>query len=279
MLTRPVEKKERRPKSQLSPDELLRRAESPLERVRGWQRFKEELEIAEVEMPAFQIVLWTFIATVVVMWLISAITAGIFAIFGLWVPWGVRAYLKRRLRKRREAFAEQLPDNLQVLSSALRSGHSLVGALSVVVEESAEPSKSGFRRVIADEQLGVPLEDALGVVVYRMDNNDLEQVALVAALQRKTGSSAAEVLDRVTETVRERFELRRLVKTLTAQGRLSRWIVSLLPPALMVVISLINPNYLDPLFSTGGGRLLLVIGTFMVILGSLAIKKIVEIKV
>jgi tight adherence protein B len=278
-IARPEAEAEERTKTKLSHDELLRRAER-LERMRWWTKFKEELEIADVEMPAFQIVLWTGIGTVVVSWLIATITgAGIFAVFGLVVPWTVRSLLKRKLRKKREAFSEQLPDNLQVLASALRAGHSLIGALSVVVEESAEPSRSEFRRVIADEQLGVPLEDALAVVVYRMDNRDLEQVALVAALQRKTGSSAAEVIERVTETVRERFELRRLVNTLTAQGRLSRWIVSLLPPALMAVITVINPHYLDPLFSTGGGRLLLVIGTIMVCMGSLVIKKIVAIEV
>jgi tight adherence protein B len=275
-----AEPEEERRKSQLSSDELLRRAESPFHRVRGWTKFKEELEIAEVEMPALQIVLWTALGTVVVMWLIATLTGvGLFAVFGLVVPWIVRSMLKRKLRKKRDAFAEQLPDNLQVLASALRAGHSLIGALSVVVEESAEPSRSEFRRVIADEQLGVPLEDALSVVVYRMNNKDLEQVALVAALQRRTGSSAAEVIERVTETVRERFELRRLINTLTAQGRLSRWIVSLLPPALMVVITFINPNYLKPLFETSGGRILLVIATFMVIMGSLVIKKIVEIEV
>jgi len=213
------------------------------------------------------------------MWLIAAVTVGIFAVFAFAIPWGVRSLLKRKLRKKRDAFSEQLPDNLQVLASGLRAGHSLVGALSLVVEESDEPSRSEFRRVIADEQLGVPLEEALDVVVHRMDNHDLEQVALVAALQRKTGGSAAEVLDRVTDTIRERFELRRLVKGLTAQGRLSRWIVSLLPLALLGVISLINPSYLDPLFRTSGGRVLLLLGTLMVVTGSLVIKKIVEIKI
>jgi tight adherence protein B len=276
-LTKPGPEKPKR--EQPSPD-VFRFAEGPLEKSQRWTRFKEELEIAEIGMPAVQIVLWTFVGTFVAMWLIAAITGtALFAIFGLAVPWTVRSYLKRKLRKKREAFAEQLPDNLQVLASALRSGHSLAGALSVVSDESPEPSQSEFRRVIADEQLGVPLEDALMAVVLRMENTDLEQVALVAALQRRTGSSAAEVLDRVTETVRERFELRRLVAGLTAQGRMSRWIVSLLPPALMGVISLLNPSYLDPLFHSSGGRVLLVVGTLMVVAGSLVIKRIVEIKV
>ena len=104
-------------------------------------------------------------------------------------------------------------------------------------------------------------------------------MGLVARLQRDTGVSAAEVIDRVTETVRERFELRRLVSTLTSQARMSRWIVTLLPVGLLVAISLLNPHYLHPLFSKLSGRLLLVAATLLVIGGSLVIKKIVEIKV
>jgi tight adherence protein B len=185
----------------------------------------------------------------------------------------------RKLERRRKAFAEQLPDNLQVLASALRAGHSFVGAMSVVIDDADEPSKTEFGRVVADEQLGVPLEDAIRGVVKRMDNEDLEQVALVAALQRQTGGNMAEVLERVTETIRERFELRRMVKTLTAQGRMTRWIVSALPVTLLIAISIINPQYTKPLFTSTGGRLALMVAAVMVVTGSLVIKKIVNIKV
>jgi tight adherence protein B len=161
----------------------------------------------------------------------------------------------------------------------MRAGHSFVGALSVVVDDAAEPSRTEFRRVVADEQLGVSLEDAIRAVGRRMDNPDLEQVALVAALQRRTGGSMAEVLERVTGTIRERFELRRLVQTLTAQGRLSRWIVSALPVVLLVAISIISPGYSDPLFTTTGGRIALLFSAVMVVLGSYVIKRIVDIKV
>jgi tight adherence protein B len=133
--------------------------------------------------------------------------------------------------------------------------------------------------VVADEQLGVPLEDSIGSVVRRMDNPDLDQVALVAALQRQTGGSAAEVLDRVTDTVRERAELRRLISSLTAQGRLSRWILSFLPVFLLVIISLINPGYIAPLFTEPLGRGLLILAGIMIVTGSLVIRKIVDIKV
>ena len=191
----------------------------------------------------------------------------------------MRAIINRRVERQRQAFAEQLPDNLQVLASALRAGHSLVGALSVVVDDAPDPSRREFRRVLADEQLGVSLEDALEVVAERMDSRDVKQVALVAALQHETGGNTAEVLDRVAETVRERFELRRLVRTLTAQGRMSRWVLTSLPILLLVVITLLNPRYVSPLYTHSTGRVLLVAAAVMVAGGSLVIRRIINIKV
>lgn len=261
------------------PDRVFSGAEKGLARARWWDRFNLELEIAEVRMAPVQIVLWTFVGTVVAMWLLSVFLGGIFVVLGLAVPFVVRALVKRKLRKTREAFADQLPDSLQVLASALRAGHSLIGALSVVVDESAEPSKREFSRIITDEQLGVPLEEALDRVASRMASRDLEQVSVVAELQRRTGSNSAEVLDSVTETVRERFALRRLVRTLTAQGRMSRWVLTCLPLGLMLVIALLNPGYLHPLLHTTFGKALLIIGAIMVSCGSLIIKRIVEIEV
>ncbi|HEY8792359.1 MAG TPA: VWA domain-containing protein [Gaiellaceae bacterium] len=261
------------------PDRVFTGAQKGFARTRWWDRFNLELEIAEVRMPAVQIVLWTFVGTVVATWLLAVLLGGIFAVLGLAVPFVVRAVLKRKLRKTREAFADQLPDSLQVLASALRAGHSLIGALAVVVEESAEPSKREFGRIVTDEQLGVPLEEALDRVAQRMASRDLDQVSVVAELQRRTGSNSAEVLDRVTETVRERFALRRLVRGLTAQGRMSRWVLTCLPVGLLLLIVLLNPGYIHPLLHTGFGKLLLVIGAVMVTCGSLIIKRIVEIEV
>jgi tight adherence protein B len=200
-------------------------------------------------------------------------------VFAVAVPFAVRWYLKRSLLRVRRLFAEQLPDNLQVLASALRAGHSFIGALSVVVNDAPEPAKTEFSRVVQDEQLGVPIEDALRVVVERMDSRELEQVALVAALQRETGGNTAEVLDRVTDTIRERFELRRTVQTLTAQGRLSRWVLTLLPVALLGVITLVNPGYINILYSSLAGKILLVMAGISVTAGSIVIKRIVDIKV
>jgi tight adherence protein B len=261
-------------------DKLYSGAERSFGQAGFWTRFKRDLELAEIDVKPAQIVMATMLGVLVVGWLVAALTGfTILGVVGLAVLAVPRSFVQSRVRKRRAEFAEQLPDNLQVMASAMRAGHSFIGALSVVVEDSAEPSASEFRRVVADEQFGVPLEDALRSVVERMDNRDLAQVALVAALQRETGGNTAEVLERVTETIRERFELKRLVKTLTAQGRMSRWVVSLLPVGLLLIISVINPNYMQPLFDKPLGRLLLVAAAGFVVAGSLVIKKIVNIKV
>jgi tight adherence protein B len=255
-------------------------AERSLESTRWWARFKETLELAEIRMSALRIALWTVAATLLAMWLpVLLFGYAPLAIVGLAVPFVVRSQILRKLERRRKAFAEQLPDNLQVLASALRAGHSFVGALSVVVDDADEPSRTEFRRVVADEQLGVPLEDSIRAVVKRMDNEDLEQVALVASLQRQTGGNMAEVLERVTETIRERFELRRMIQTLTAQGRMSRWVLTALPVGLLLAISTINPGYVQPLFESTGGRFALFLAAAMVTAGSLLIKRIVNIKV
>jgi tight adherence protein B len=194
-------------------------------------------------------------------------------------PLVARSLVKQKLTSKRAKFADQLPDNLTVLASALRVGHSFVGALSVMIDEADEPAQSEFRRALNDEQLGIPVEDALVTVAERMDNDDLHQIALVAALQRQTGGNTAEVLDTVVDTIRERNDVRRLVRTQTAQGRAARWILTALPIALAGLIALINPSYLDPLFHRTAGQVLLAVAVVMVAVGSIAIKRIIEIKV
>jgi tight adherence protein B len=262
-------------------DKIEGGTEKMFERSGWWGRFVADLQLADISTPPERIVLFTFIGTFLAIWLLSVIIHSLFLalLIGFCIPFVVRAWISRKVDRKRRLFAEQLPDNLQVLASALRAGHSFIGALSVVVDDAPEPSRTEFRRVVADEQLGVPLEDALHVVVERMESRELEQVALVGALQRQTGGNTAEVLDRVTETIRERFELRRTVRTLTAQGRLSRWVVSLLPIFLLLMISLLNPGYMHPLFATTPGRIALGFAFVMVVSGSLVIKRIINIKV
>jgi Flp pilus assembly protein TadB/Mg-chelatase subunit ChlD len=244
-------------------------------------RLNTTLEIAQVNLSADQLVLLTIVGTILSFLLIDLITGTAWwALLALLVPLGVRWWvLEWKLKRRRKAFAEQLPDMLQIISGALRAGQSFAGSLAVVVDSAGEPMKSEMQRVVAAEQLGVPLSTAMAVVVKRMANRDLEQVALVAELQREAGGNSAEVIDRVAETVRERFDLKRLIDNLTVQGRMSRWIVTALPVALVAIISLINPHYLHPLTTHVFGKVLIVIAALLVIAGSYAIKRIVDIEV
>ena len=270
----------RRPSAQVT-RKMLEGTSSLLRDSTWWQKFRWELEIAAIGMPAEQIVVLSLIGSILSLAIVKFVFGSVVLALGIAIaiPFGVRAYLKRQLNRRRAQFAEQLPDNLQVLASALRAGHSFIGALSVVVNDAPEPARTEFQRVVADEQLGVSVDQALHVVVERMDNRDLEQVSLVAALQHQTGGNTAEVLDRVTDTIRERFELRRTVRTLTAQGRMSRWVLTLLPVFLFLVINLINPGYISILYHSAGGKVLLVLAAISVSAGSFVIKRIVNIKV
>lgn len=253
-------------------------AEESLSKTKWWTQFNEELEIARVPVPAVQILVGTTVATLFAAGILLLISK-LFVVFALGVPLIARELVRRKLKSVRDDFAEQLPDNLQVLASALRAGHSFVGALAVVATDAPEPAQREFRRVVADDQLGVPIDESLRDVARRMESTELEQVGLLAELQRESGGNMAEVLDTVVETIRERFDLRRLIKTLTAQGRMARWILTLLPVFLALVISLLNPSYMQPLFATKSGQVLVALAVVMVVAGSLVIKRIVNIKV
>jgi tight adherence protein B len=245
-----------------------------------WPRFEEELDVARIDVEPERLAGATAAGTILLLLLVMLATGNflIASLAGL-IPIGVRRFIQFKAARQRKQFAEQLADNLMVISSALRAGHSLVGAMAVAVHDAPQPTKREFERVVEDEKLGVPLGDGLSVVARRMKNRDLEQVMLVASLQRETGGNTAEVLDRVADTVRERADIRRMVSTLTAQGRISRWIVTALPVVLAVAITSINPTYLHPLLHTPIGHVMIVMAVLFLIAGSMVIKKIVTIEV
>jgi tight adherence protein B len=259
---------------------LAERAQKRVEGHRWWQSFERDVELAGFSASPVAIAGWTVVGAIVLSITAAIVFQSLLGLFvGLIAPFVTRAIVRRRINKIRAAFAEELPDNLEVLAGALRAGHSLIGAMGVMVDGATEPSKSEFRRVLQDEQLGVPLDDALMVMSRRMDNLDVEQVAIVTRLQREAGGNTAEVLDRVVENIRGRMELRRLVRVLTAQGRIARYILTAIPIVLLLFFFSVNRIWLEPLWTTGPGRFAL--GTWVVLLigGWYAIKKIVEIEV
>jgi tight adherence protein B len=260
--------------------QLLVDAERQLAKTDWWGRFKEDVDVAKIQMPPIQILALTTAATVFLVWVgaVPAANPALAVLFAL-TPVGVHVAITTLANRQRRQFDAQLSDNLQVIASAMRAGHSFIGAMSVAVEDASEPAKSELRTVVREEQLGIPLDQACASVARRMRSEEFEYVGLVAMLQRETGGNTAEVLDRVTETIRERFDLRRLVRTLTAQGRLGGIIVSALPVALIGIISIADPEYLQPLLHTSGGRVLLAAGVVLMAIGWIAIRRIIDIKV
>lgn len=254
-------------------------AERSLERTRWWAGFKEHCEIARIEVDPVRIVAATATGTLLVMYVLLKVGGPVAALFACSIPLAVRSWVRFKLDRQRRLFVDQLPDILQGSASAIRAGHGLTGALAMVAEDAPEPSRVEFQRVVADERLGVPLDEALSVVQRRMDSREVQQIALVAQLQRETGGNIAEVLDRVTESLRRTAELRRMVRSLTAQGRLSRWIVTAIPVFLLLYMTLVNRDYVEPLYTTGLGLAMLATAGVLMTIGSLVIKKIVDFKV
>ncbi len=259
---------------------LTDRAQKRVQNHRWWQDFEREVELGDWDQSAVTLAGWTLLGGVL-MSLVAAIALQslLGLLVGLIAPFVMRTLVSRRVSKKRKAFAEMLPENVEVIAGSLRAGHSLIGAMNVMVDDASEPAKTEFRRVLQDEQLGVPIDEALMVMADRMRNPDVEQVAIVTRLQREAGGNTAEVLDRCVETMRGRMELRRLVTVLTAQNRYARWVLTGLPVALLIMILVTTPDYVQPLFHTTVGRISLVAWVVMLALGSYWIKKITTLEV
>jgi tight adherence protein B len=251
-----------------------------LGRARWWPGFKEKVEIAQIGRTAVELVAMYAVCTIVLATLLGVATGSpILAVLTLCLgPLLLQSVVRHRLRKQRDVFASQLPGHLEEVASAMRAGHSFVSAINAMVRSAAEPSQHEWGRVLADEQLGVPLEAAMEPLRRRMDCDDIRQVALVATLQQSSGGNMADVIDRVADGVRERADLRRELNSLTAQARLSRWVVTGLPPGMIAILWIIRPSYMKPLLDTNGGQLMLALAFVMVLSGSLIMRAITDIK-
>jgi tight adherence protein B len=191
-------------------------------------------------------------------------------------PW---AWLWNRRRVRLKKFAAQLPDGLELVARALRAGHSLAAGMHVVAEEMPTPISVEFGRVYDEQNLGIPLEDALKNMTERVPNLDLRFFVTSVAIQRQTGGDLAEILDKIGYVVRERYRILGQVKALTAEGRLSGVVLIALPFVLFLVMLHLKPDYVAVLWTERAGIKMSVFALIMQVLGAIVIKKIVDIKV
>jgi tight adherence protein B len=188
-------------------------------------------------------------------------------------------YLSVRASRRQAKFDEQLPSTLQLLAGALQAGHSLQQAVDTVVHEAGDPIASEFHRVLTEARLGRPLEEAFEAMAKRTRSVDFEWTVMAIRLQRQVGGNLAEVLNTVAQTIRDRYSLKRQIKALSAEGRLSSIILSVLPVILFLALLLLNPQFLKPLYTTPVGLMMLAGSAVLMIFGVFWLKKLTDIKV
>jgi tight adherence protein B len=213
----------------------------------------------------------------------SPIVLLIGALVGFMLP---RFWLGRRKAGRLNAFNKQLPDTITLLANALRAGSSFLQAIELVVRESRPPVSTEFSRVIREVNLGLPFEQALENMVRRVRSDDLELMATAISIQHTVGGNLAEILDSIAYTIRERVRIQGEIKTLTAQQRLSGYVVGFLPIGLAGFLFVAAPSFMDPMFRNPpevlglpAGVIVLIFGGIMMFIGFMFIRRIVDIEV
>jgi tight adherence protein B len=198
------------------------------------------------------------------------------AVVGGLGPW---LYVRDRARRRLNDFEEKLPEALDLLARAVRAGHPIVSGIKIVADEAPEPVASEFQRAFEEQRFGLPFDDSMVSLASRMPLIDLQMLVTAILVQREVGGNLAEVLDNLGEVIRQRFTVRRQLRTHTAQGRLSGYILAALPIVVGGIIFLINRDYMMILFEQPMGHLLLGIAVTLQLMGFLWIRRIVDIEI
>ena len=197
-------------------------------------------------------------------------------LFAVAVPVVVRVVLGMLAARRNRAFGDQLEDSMQLMASSLRAGHSLPQALAAVARDAEEPTREEFTRILNETRVGRDVGLALEETARRMDSPDFAWVSQAIAINREVGGNLAEVLDRVTATIRERHQLRRQVAALSAEGKLTAYILIVMPFAISGFLLVVNPSYLAHFTRSLAGYGLIALCVVMLLLGWLWMRKIIR---
>jgi tight adherence protein B len=250
------------------------------ERTGFLDRVERALESGDVPIRASELIFYT-IAGAVMVFLGFAVLLGL--LWGL-VAAGVVViapimYVSRKERGRRSAFERQLPDTLTLLSSSLRAGFSFMQGLEAVAQEIGAPMRRELQRVFTETRLGRSPEDALGDAAERMGSQDLAWTVMAIKIQREVGGNLAALLDTVADTMQKRDRIRREVRALTAEGRLSAIILGLLPPIAGLMLFLVAPDYMSTLFDKAIGIAAVIASAALAVVGWFWLQKIIDIEV
>jgi tight adherence protein B len=197
---------------------------------------------------------------------------GVALAFG-YAPFGYLAFMRsRRLKK----FDSCLADAVDMMARSLRAGHAMTAAINIVAEQSQEPIRSEFAEVFKQQNFGLPIRDAMQQMLDRVPSPDLRVVVTGILVQKETGGNLAEILDRIANTIRERLKIQGEIRTHTAQGRLTGYILCCLPIVMLLAINWLNPGYSDVLIDTPTGHTICYIGIALLIMGGLIIRAIIN---
>jgi tight adherence protein B len=198
------------------------------------------------------------------------------ALLGFFIPY---AYASHRRAKRFQKFEEKFPEAIDTLARAVRAGHAFTTAIELIANEVAEPVGGEFRQLYEEQKFGLPVRDALLNLADRVPLVDVKFFVTAVMLQRETGGNLAEILDNLSYVIRERFKILRQVRVHTAQGRLTMLLLMALPPTIVVVMLVINPGFILPLFKEWLGHVALVVAICLQTLGYFVIRRIIRIQV
>jgi tight adherence protein B len=256
-------------------------ADAVLGRLSFMPRIQALLDQADVDWSASKMIMnlcgiAVLAAIVLVALHFSVLTAVGVAVSILLLP---LVWLNMKKKSRLKKLTNQLPDVFEMLSQALRAGHSLAGAIQLVYEQMPPPIATEFAQVYHEQNLGVKVEEALQAMAGRVDSLDVRFFVTAVLIQRQTGGDLAEVLDNISTVIRERIELAGLVRGLTAEGRLSGWVLFALPAVVFVGSMYLNPDYANVLLEDPRGQIMLMIAVGMQLMGIAMIRWIVNIKV
>jgi tight adherence protein B len=256
-------------------------AETLVRRGNLEEAFLDRLEAAGLNMRVAEFVLISLASAFIPPLLVLILTQNLLfaALVVVLGTVGPLLWLSVLASRRQAKFDEQLPSTLQLVSGALQAGHSLQQAVDTVVHEAADPIAAEFQRVLTEARLGRPLEEAFEAMAKRTNSIDFEWTVMAIRLQRQVGGNLAEVLSTVSQTIRDRYALKRQIKALSAEGRLSSVILSVLPVLLFAGLLLLNPVFLRPLYTTTVGITMMAGAAVLMIIGVFWLKKITEIKV
>jgi len=206
----------------------------------------------------------------------TILLAGGTALVGAAIPY---VLLRMKRARRLKAFNTSLPDAIDLMARSLRAGHSMNSSIELIAEQSPEPLSSEFVQVYKQQRLGLHFRDALLQMGGRIPSRDLQFLITAILVQKETGGDLTEILDRAAHVIRDRVRIEGEVRTHTAQGRLTGWILGLLPVIMLALLNIVSPGYSSVLFHDPTGQKLLYAGGVLIVLGGLIIRKIVDVQV